>query len=166
MSQSIPEQLNVDRREFADAVNALTKICSSHLVGSGAGIFSSAIATGLKRCPPGRHFLTLKERESFDQCSSDLNSLTPDYEISVFLGCYHHLKPFGGSLSTLVVVSVENLSSRLDEGMDQAGSGFAGLSSLEIGIDEAEGSNLEVVVVQAVYVVKAAVLDEPGACEP
>ncbi|GJY14255.1 putative ribonuclease H-like domain-containing protein [Tanacetum coccineum] len=43
MSQSIPEQLNVDRREFADAVNALTKICSSHLVGSGAGIFSSAI---------------------------------------------------------------------------------------------------------------------------
>ncbi|GJT79488.1 hypothetical protein Tco_0205691 [Tanacetum coccineum] len=25
MSQSIPEQLNVDRREFADAVNALTK---------------------------------------------------------------------------------------------------------------------------------------------
>ncbi|GJX65066.1 hypothetical protein Tco_0299409, partial [Tanacetum coccineum] len=40
---SIPEQLNVDRMEFADAVNALTKICSSHLVGSGAGIFSSAI---------------------------------------------------------------------------------------------------------------------------
>ncbi|GJT46153.1 hypothetical protein Tco_0954868 [Tanacetum coccineum] len=25
MSQSIPEQLNVDKREFADAVNALTK---------------------------------------------------------------------------------------------------------------------------------------------
>ncbi|GJU82234.1 hypothetical protein Tco_1284599 [Tanacetum coccineum] len=25
MSQSIPEQLNADRREFADAVNALTK---------------------------------------------------------------------------------------------------------------------------------------------
>ncbi|GJT98680.1 hypothetical protein Tco_1094198 [Tanacetum coccineum] len=45
MSQSIPEQLNVDRREFADAVNALTKICSSHLVGSGAGIFSSAIVS-------------------------------------------------------------------------------------------------------------------------
>ncbi|GJW16353.1 hypothetical protein Tco_0020486 [Tanacetum coccineum] len=43
MSQSIPEQLNVDRREFADAVNALTKTRLSHLVGSGAGIFSSAI---------------------------------------------------------------------------------------------------------------------------
>ncbi|GJR73943.1 hypothetical protein Tco_0086308 [Tanacetum coccineum] len=43
MSQSILEQLNVDRMEFTDAVNAHTKICSSHLVGSGAGIFSSAI---------------------------------------------------------------------------------------------------------------------------
>ncbi|GKF26066.1 hypothetical protein Tco_0081960, partial [Tanacetum coccineum] len=34
------------------------------------------------------------------------------------------------------------------------------------GIDEAEGLNLEVVVVQAVYVVETAVLDEPGASEP
>ncbi|GJY14538.1 hypothetical protein Tco_0384960 [Tanacetum coccineum] len=74
MSQSIPEQLNVDRREFADAVNALTKICSSHLVGSGAGIFSSAIAytflyfkeQGLKRCQQTP--FDIKERA----CSSTL----------------------------------------------------------------------------------------------
>ncbi|GJX90354.1 hypothetical protein Tco_0343680 [Tanacetum coccineum] len=55
---------------------------------------------------------------------------------------------------------------RLDEGMDQAGSGVASLSSLEKGIDEAKGSNLEVVVVQAVYAVEAAILDEPKAFEP
>ncbi|GKB10139.1 hypothetical protein Tco_0844062 [Tanacetum coccineum] len=62
MSQSIPEQLNVDRREFADAVNALTNECPNEVcvleistemwkIGffynfcSGAGIFSSAIVS-------------------------------------------------------------------------------------------------------------------------
>ncbi|GJT24848.1 hypothetical protein Tco_0894785 [Tanacetum coccineum] len=46
----------------------------------------------------------------------------------------------------------------LDEGMDHAGSGVAG-------INEAADLNLDVVIVQAVYVVEAAVLDEPGAAE-
>ncbi|GKF40977.1 hypothetical protein Tco_0124319 [Tanacetum coccineum] len=47
MSQSIPEQLNVDRREFADAVNALTEFVflKYQLKCSGAGIFSSAIVS-------------------------------------------------------------------------------------------------------------------------
>ncbi|GJU87242.1 hypothetical protein Tco_1294788 [Tanacetum coccineum] len=54
---------------------------------------------------------------------------------------------------------------RFDEGMNQAGLGVAGLSSSKRGINEAEGSNLEVVVIQAVYAVVAAVLDEPGAAD-
>ncbi|GJT18323.1 retrovirus-related pol polyprotein from transposon TNT 1-94 [Tanacetum coccineum] len=70
MSQSIPEQLNVDRREFADAVNALTKICSSHLVGSGAGIFSSAINPPYKFKWTEKNVLVTEETTNKRTCRS------------------------------------------------------------------------------------------------
>ncbi|GJZ15363.1 hypothetical protein Tco_0551040, partial [Tanacetum coccineum] len=119
MSQSIPEQLNVDRREFADAVNALTKICSSHLVGSGAGIFSSAIAytflyfkeQGLKRCQQtpfdikerGAHLLQVSKRSDWEDipwrfksvvCYESVNAPPINTEATTIITTIPEITPF------------------------------------------------------------------------
>ncbi|GKG27767.1 hypothetical protein Tco_0406094, partial [Tanacetum coccineum] len=76
-------------------------------------------------------------------------------------------KCFGGGTKLEAKADAQLLlgTGRLDEGMDQAGSGVAGLSSSERGTDEAASLSLDVVVVQAVYSVEAVVLDEPVAAE-
>ncbi|GKC25968.1 hypothetical protein Tco_1028118, partial [Tanacetum coccineum] len=61
----------------------------------------------------------------------------------------------GGDMKLEAIVDAQLLlgTGRLDEGIDHACSGVAGLSSSERGTDEAADLSLDVVVVQAVYAV-------------
>ncbi|GKC28531.1 hypothetical protein Tco_1035825, partial [Tanacetum coccineum] len=90
-------------------------------------------------------------------------------------------REFSGGDTKLEAIADAQLllgTGRLDEGMDHAGLGVAGLSSLErasksdsscistsSATNEAAGLSLDVVVVHVVYSVEGVILDEPGAAE-